>query len=604
MSTVAGEGPEGSVGAGIAVAPTYTSAPSSIGSITNHNSIESREPGVNPIGIGVGREMDAEAKKAKGRKNRMKGWAWVVEDEHGNIVDVPETIQPPDDRRTPRQSSASASASASTSAVINNVAKSLDRASRQPSPAPVLVIGADGDSADGGVALVRPTWSAEDTGSEPPDSATSMASVVHYQGPEARSPSPQYSRASTAATENFPSKRSRKSSSPVPNTTTPLPSANEHLNQHGGLSRSDSPAVISAPAQPDVITSAKSDTHPKKRRKTTPPATASPLERSHSATRLPTAAASGSKAKRPRLAGTAPPTRAHQALLVRETLPYRAGSQHVVEDDAPLPPPPPPLPRAGMGEGDYETPKQSAVREETALRQEAAYILNQAAGQRVSEAKRRTREEANGTILVSGKRARKPVNYADSEGDDDSDSSLSGAGPGPSTQSSRRNGANGYADHGEYTPRERLRNDTSAAFKPGVSSQSDFDEKWALLQREHRAIDAAHRAADAERYPGLSSDPEPSIVLAPNGQMFGAPKSYPKDRVERAHADGMAGLSNEMDSDAQGFVENVKINLRSILTYYYPNRAGRREAFCERIGRGLQQFGWELTDSGEGALQP
>jgi hypothetical protein len=48
----------------------------------------------------------------------------------------------------------------------------------------------------------------------------------------------------------------------------------------------------------------------------------------------------------------------------------------------------------------------------------------------------------------------------------------------------------------------------------------------------------------------------------------------------------------------------LKGNLSSILTYYLPQAGPHRDAFVERIGRGLVDLGWQLTDSSVAALAP
>lgn len=44
------------------------------------------------------------------------------------------------------------------------------------------------------------------------------------------------------------------------------------------------------------------------------------------------------------------------------------------------------------------------------------------------------------------------------------------------------------------------------------------------------------------------------------------------------------------------------MNLREILQGYFPVPSLRRDAFLEKVGRGLADLGWQLSDIGEGAL--
>ncbi|OCF43634.1 hypothetical protein I317_02526 [Kwoniella heveanensis CBS 569] len=350
------------------------------------------------------------------------------------------------------------------------------------------------------------------------------------------------------------------------------------------------------------------DQHSRKRRKTSPPATAPPLVRNNSTSKAP-----NHKKKTPRSSGpAAPPTRAQQALLTRDVVSSsRAGSQHVVADDTPLPPPPP---RVGMGEGGYESPKESALREEASIRREAEFLRESTARKLIEDEKRRQREEMNGTTLVTGKRARRSVNYADVDDEDvdvDDYSMINGytgpngaGGPGPSTTNTRRrrSGVESLEDSPFASNPNQIRRTSSSIidnFPPPVVDKS-FEAQYAHLQKVQRAQVAAQRAADKDRPPALEKIRKPTVVLARSGQA----SYHPRDRTEQDYLDGLAGMSKEMEVDAHGFVDNVKDNLRAILKYYFPERSTRRDAFCERIGRGLAQFGWELTDNSDAALLP
>lgn len=45
-------------------------------------------------------------------------------------------------------------------------------------------------------------------------------------------------------------------------------------------------------------------------------------------------------------------------------------------------------------------------------------------------------------------------------------------------------------------------------------------------------------------------------------------------------------------------------NVTALATYYFPQRQAKRDAFLERIGRGLQKLGQELTDNGDALVLP
>jgi len=40
-----------------------------------------------------------------------------------------------------------------------------------------------------------------------------------------------------------------------------------------------------------------------------------------------------------------------------------------------------------------------------------------------------------------------------------------------------------------------------------------------------------------------------------------------------------------------------------IIEHYFPQPCAQRDAFLERIGRGLADLGWQLTDTADAALQ-
>lgn len=68
------------------------------------------------------------------------------------------------------------------------------------------------------------------------------------------------------------------------------------------------------------------------------------------------------------------------------------------------------------------------------------------------------------------------------------------------------------------------------------------------------------------------------------------------------HQNGYDELSAKIEEDCEGFVNNVKENLKSILGYYFPTNRSHRDAFLERIGRGLIELGWQLTNDADTAM--
>lgn len=45
-------------------------------------------------------------------------------------------------------------------------------------------------------------------------------------------------------------------------------------------------------------------------------------------------------------------------------------------------------------------------------------------------------------------------------------------------------------------------------------------------------------------------------------------------------------------------------NVSALAAHYFPQRQAKREAFLERIGRGLQKLGQELTGNGDALALP
>ncbi|WWC65084.1 uncharacterized protein I303_107698 [Kwoniella dejecticola CBS 10117] len=362
--------------------------------------------------------------------------------------------------------------------------------------------------------------------------------------------------------------------------------------------------------------SSKSDAHAKKKRRTSPPAVVTPvLARSHFTSKAPSTSTPNTTTKNraPRIAvtGSGAPTRSQKSLLIRESATTsRAGSAHVVEDDAPLPPPPP---RAGMGEGDYPGLSESDIRRENEiLRKEAEHIIQQAELHRQELQKRRDRDQLNGVVPVSGKRNRKPINYNENDNEDEDVDMSDGeeqdrsgmwgetrGGPGPVTSNSRSKSRHSNENgHGNGDRRK------SKGFFDEPPKDQSFEAEFDRVQRDQKSRALAQKTSDSVRGPTFAKNGRPAVVLAQGHQNGVASRTIPRDPMERGYHQGMSGLSDGMEIDAQGFVENVKDNLRAILKFYFPERSPRRDAFCERIGRGLAQLGWELTDNADAALLP
>jgi hypothetical protein len=111
----------------------------------------------------------------------------------------------------------------------------------------------------------------------------------------------------------------------------------------------------------------------------------------------------------------------------------------------------------------------------------------------------------------------------------------------------------------------------------------------------------AYRAPEP-RPPHL--DPQSAaIVLAPPANQHASPPKRNDLTFHRAYMSGLEGLDPHLEENARGFVENVKNNLRTLVqTYFSSEPTSSRDAFLERIGRDLTSFGYELTDSADGAL--
>lgn len=105
-----------------------------------------------------------------------------------------------------------------------------------------------------------------------------------------------------------------------------------------------------------------------------------------------------------------------------------------------------------------------------------------------------------------------------------------------------------------------------------------------------------------EPHPPRMDPRYPSLVLAPPGTAVPLPTNRTDLSYAKDHARGLEGLDPSLEDNARGFVENVKNNLRKMVGTYFLEPSASRDAFLERIGRDLAEFGWTLTDASDGAL--
>ena len=132
--------------------------------------------------------------------------------------------------------------------------------------------------------------------------------------------------------------------------------------------------------------------------------------------------------------------------------------------------------------------------------------------------------------------------------------------------------------------------------------------------------DALGRGVDGVKPPKFHPGQRPTVVLDH------VPGKKRNDRLEKEYTEGFDGLTNEVVRDCDGFVNNVRVsgvcrglswpvrevrrmlisgpqdNLQNILVYFFPQPSSRRDAFLDRIGRGLVDLGWSLTDNGDANL--
>jgi len=190
-----------------------------------------------------------------------------------------------------------------------------------------------------------------------------------------------------------------------------------------------------------------------------------------------------------------------------------------------------------MGE-EYPPPQQSDIR------LEAAYIIKEAAKRREADAKsakRRARmRQREGLMEIDdgfgpGTNTPPPTGRHNGRGNSGDDYDEDGAGP---------------SSYGDYNNIEYPYTPISGSRQPNPIELTVYDS----YINDNKTFGQRPLQTDP-RPPRFKKGQEETIVLAPNGS--GRPKA--RDLVERMHEDGYEGLTSELESDAVGFVENVKV---------------------------------------------
>ncbi|WVQ85908.1 hypothetical protein IAT38_008076 [Cryptococcus sp. DSM 104549] len=533
-------------------------------------------------GAGGGPGVAVVQKKEKPKKKKgMKGWAWVIEDENGNVIDAPE-------EETPQASKAGKGAGEAGVAVLVTPPEE-ERRSKRVAHSP----------------RSRASTIARDEqvlGKRAHHKSSSPAVSDRFERVHAPLPTPATASNTTASkppstSDEHRRKIPRRSSPLQPTVATPPATA------------TSAAAALAAPPPERAAALAATAANKPAPRRSNGNAGATPAGSSTAnagpAGRASTPTTSATSARAPP-GGAAARSRALAARERESGAASRAGSAHVVDDDSPLVAPPP---RAGMGEGE-ENPRQSAVREAETLREEAMVII---------EANRRKQEmlERQGGQGGKGGRALRPRREngrMDVDGDGDGESEdddedvesevelLPPLRRGPRANArARASGpftttAPAPADPYAHSPSPAHTTRAPASAQPSNYPPDSFESQFEQIQayyRERAAVAAARAAAESDAQDGRK-ERERVVVLASNGVAVAS-----RDRGEKVYQEGQEGLTPDMEADAQGFVKNVRANLSAIATYYFPQRTPRRDAFMERIGRGLQKLGMELTDTGD-----
>ncbi|WWD07332.1 hypothetical protein V865_005430 [Kwoniella europaea PYCC6329] len=146
-------------------------------------------------------DKDKQKPPKKRNKKGMKGWAWVVEDENGNIIDAPDPEVDADADAPPGV----------------GVEKSTISRSRDGEEEDEMTVVEDPNSGSHGIKSTSSNHhliNQDKRNDDKPISRLSNSTIVQNDN-DSYASSPMISRASTATAEIIPSKRTRKSSSPA-----------------------------------------------------------------------------------------------------------------------------------------------------------------------------------------------------------------------------------------------------------------------------------------------------------------------------------------------------------------------------------------------------
>lgn len=272
-------------------------------------------------------------------------------------------------------------------------------------------------------------------------------------------------------------------------------------------------------------------------------------------TATPTPLSTASKTVQPRRTQPSrqppPPTRARAAVAQRDSA-SRAGSAHIVNDDAPLAIPPT---RTGTGQGFNSLNKESAVKEELALRKEALFIIDQAEKMRAVSHERGKRSgmtkrgaKRNGKVddvghahdkesMEDGKSVTRNHDYSDDDNWDNFEGSSEGRQGRPALDS-------------------RISSTSQIAkVPPALPPPRPFEVEFEEIQEYYRKRAEESRRFRSRERP-FSERRSPVVSIATNGK-----DAMPRDETERGYYQGLSGLTEEMEANASGFVHNVRVSL-------------------------------------------
>lgn len=256
-----------------------------------------------------------------------------------------------------------------------------------------------------------------------------------------------------------------------------------------------------------------------------------------------------------------PPTRARAVVAQRDSA-SRAGSAHIVNDDAPLAVPPI---RIGSGQGFNSHNKESAAKEELALRKEALFIIDQAEKMRATSYERGKR---SGVSRRGGKRNGKADDVGNAH---DKESVGDGNGFERNHDYSDVDNWDSFEGPLERRPTlgSRLSSQTAKA-PPALPPPRPFEVEFEEVQEYYRQKAEVSRTSRLRERP-WNERHSPAIVIATNGKDV-----MPRDETEREYYQGLSGLTEEMEANASGFVHNVRV---SLITW---QRLGRNELTLNR----------------------